>query len=227
MSDSPSSPLTPVALRQKREHTIQVLCEHFASDHLEAEELEARIDRAHGATSLAELDALLADLPTRSTAAVPEVRREHAGYHPAREQSVVVAVMGGAERRYDVLPSREINVLAVMGGVHLDFRNASFPAGTTELRIFALMGGVEVVVPPDVQVDSSGIGIMGGFEHVGHGRFPVDLQRPVLRIVGVAIMGGVEITQRLPGESSGEARARMKYEERQRRLERGERGERP
>lgn len=224
MADTPS-PHSPVALRQKRDHTIQVLCEHFANDNLEAEELEALIDRAHGSTTLAELDALLAGLPAAPAAGPMEHRREQTGLAPVRQQSLVVAVMGGAERRYDVLPSREINVIAVMGGVHLDFRNATFPGGVTELRIFALMGGVEVVVPADIQVDSSGIGIMGGFEHVGHGKFPVDLQRPVLRIVGVAIMGGVEITQRLQGESGREARDRRKYEERQRRLERGDRPE--
>ena len=221
MADPPS--VSPVALRQKRDHTIQVLCEHFASDALEAEELEQLIDQAHAARTLAELDALVAGLPAPTARPDPELRPIPDLRGRAQQQSVVVAVMGGAERRYDVLPSREINVVAVMGGVHLDFRNAQFPAGVTELRIFALMGGVEVVVPADVQVDSDGIGIMGGFEHVGHGRFPVDLQRPVLRIVGVAIMGGVEITQRFPGETSGEARERLKYEERRRRIERGDR----
>ena len=197
---SEPTPLSPVALRQKREHTIQLLCEHFANDHLEAEELEALIDRAHAARSLAELDTLVAGLPT-----APAPSRDPFASHdlarprdlaplPLGGQSVVVAVMGGAERRYDVLPSREINVVAVMGGVFLDFRNARFPQGVTELRIFALMGGVEVVVPPDVQVDSNGIGIMGG----------------------------VEIPQRLPGESGRDAKTRRKYEDRVRRLGRGD-----
>ena len=62
MAESPLPP-TPAALRHRRERTIELLCEHFARDHLEAEELEELIDRAHQATSLTALDALLEGLP--------------------------------------------------------------------------------------------------------------------------------------------------------------------
>lgn len=207
-------PLSPVVLRQKREHTIARLCEHFAQDRLEAHELEELIDRAHQAQSLAELDALLVGLPAASAAAAPAVGQTPLP-RPAgerRDQALVMAVMGGAERTGHWAPPRELNVVAVMGGVDLDFRTAQLDPGITEVRIFALMGGVEILVPPGVQVDSSGIGIMGGFEDAGHGRFPVDLSRPVLRVTGVAIMGGVEITERLPGESGKQARLRRRRE---------------
>ncbi len=194
------SPLSLVALRQRRERTIELLCEHFAQDHLEAVELEQRIDGAHQATSLAELEALVSDLPTLSAAAPPATRpADRPAAHPFVDQQFVVAVMGGAERKGGWTPGRRVNVLAVMGGVHLDFRDAHLDAGVTEINVLALMGGVEIVVPEGLRVESNGIGIMGGFEHSGKGRFPIDSSAPVLRISGLALMGGVEIKERPRG----------------------------
>jgi hypothetical protein len=217
----PDHSLTPPALRHQRERTIAELCEHFAQDHLEAEELELLIDRAHQSTTLAELEGLVHGLPglrpANASAAAP-----HPGYSIAvpgetRDQQWVVAVMGGNERAGSWAPARSIYVVAVMGGVSLDFREARMDPGVTEVYCFAWMGGVEIIVPPGLRVESNGVGIMGGFEHVGAERLPVDTSVPVLRISGAAVMGGVEITQREPGESAGEARRRVREEQRTRR----------
>ena len=201
------SPLSPVALRNHRERTIERLCEHFARDHLEATELEQLIDRAHQATSLAQLDELVADLPALSTPA-PAARDEPDPLPTARgnrDQQWVAAVMGGAERKGTWFPARQTNVLAFMGGVCLDFRHARLDPGVTEINVLAIMGGVEIVVPEGVHVESTGMGIMGGFEHTGKGRFPIDSSVPVLRISGMAFMGGVEIRERPRGKvGSGE-----------------------
>jgi hypothetical protein len=53
------------------------------------------------------------------------------------------------------------------------------------------MGGVEIIVPDDIDVETEGTGIMGGFEHFAH--TSDDPDAPLLRITGFAIMGGVEI----------------------------------
>ena len=53
-----------------------------------------------------------------------------------------------------------------MGGATLDFREARLPEGEVEIRVGALMGGVEIIVPPTLAVESNGAAIMGGFEHV-------------------------------------------------------------
>lgn len=195
--------LPPVALRHQRERTIARLCEHFAQDHLEAEELEGLIDRAHRASTVAELDALVSDLPALREAppaatAAPFPAR--VGGAAASDQQVIVAIMGGVERKGAWVPARTLYVTAIMGGACLDFREAHLEGGVTEIYVVALMGGVEIVVPPGVHVESNGVGIMGGFEHAGSGKFPVDAHVPVLRITGLALMGGVEIRVRSPGE---------------------------
>lgn len=189
-------PLTPVALRPHRDAAIARLCEHFARDHIDAEGLEKLIDRAHHAATAADLDAIFSGLPALGRHAPeetsPEPLRASRAPGPRREQQAIVAVMGGAERRGAWVPARRVYVTAFMGGAVLDFRDAALE-GVTEVYVVAIMGGVEIVVPPGVTVDSDGIGIMGGFDHGGRGRFPVDAVGPVLRISGLALMGGVEI----------------------------------
>jgi hypothetical protein len=107
-----------------------------------------------------------------------------------------------------------------MGGAGLDFREARFAPGVTEVHILAIMGGVEVIVPPGITVETTGLGIMGGFD--GHSQTVPsdDPSAPVLRIRGLAVMGGIEVKMMLPGETGRDARRRRKDERRQRRIER-------
>ena len=217
--------LTPAGLRARREATITRLCEHFARDHIEADALERLIDQAHQATTIAQLEELTKGLPSL---AAPQPAAQQgapdAWRGPVRANEMVIAVMGGAERRGSWTPARRMQVTAVMGGVLLDFRKAQIPAGVTEIFVIAIMGGVEIIVPPGVMVESNGMGIMGGFGHTGPTRFPVDGSAPVLKITGLALMGGVEIRER---PSSGwqdpeERKARKLAKKERERLERGE-----
>jgi hypothetical protein len=109
---------------------------------------------------------------------------------------------------------RHLDVVTIMGGAHLDFRDARLPEGEVEVRVGALMGGVEIIVPPSLAVESNGAAIMGGFEHVDRAPTAVEPGSTVLRITGLALMGGVNIEMRLPGESGREARKRRKQEAR-------------
>lgn len=186
--------VTAAALRQRRDVTIARLCEHFANDHLEAEELENLIDRAHQAVTLAALDDLLVGLPELAPAGSPST--SVARIPPGGEHQVVIAVMGGAERKGAWAPAQNLYVTTVMGGALLDFRQAQLNPGVTNVFILAIMGGVEVIVPPGLRVESNGIGIMGGFDHAADREPTVTEAGPILRISGAAIMGGVEIKER-------------------------------
>src|SRR5512142_1248917 len=100
----PDPNITPVALRAQRERTIQTLCDEFAADHIEVDEFERRLDVAHRALTVAELDALTADLPARAPgeAPVPAPARP-AAPSPANvtrsANQLFVGMMGGAVRR--------------------------------------------------------------------------------------------------------------------------------
>lgn len=209
----------PVPLEQTRQATIQQLCSHFAVDNLSAEALEERLDRAHGATTLPELRALVADLPAAAEGALPAGPRAIAPPSHVAKQEVFVAVMGGAERKGVWTPPRTLYVIAIMGGAEVDLREARFGPGVTEIQIFALMGGAEIVVPPGVHVELSGVALMGGFGAAGRLEPPQDPDAPVVRISGFCMMGGVDVSMRYPGERPGDARRREKLErEKQRKL---------
>ena len=114
--------------------------------------------------------------------------------------------------------------VALMGGVELDFREAAFGPGVTEVTVFALWGGVDIVVPPGLQVECSGAGILGGFERTPDeladaSAASLDPGSPVLRVNGVALMGGVDVSTRLPGERERDAARRRKLARKARRKE--------
>lgn len=213
----------PEALGDVRQGTIEALCEHFANDALPVEEFERRVDVAHKAASADELAALLADLPggglparrqnPTSPAPRPSPRVTPRGH--VKEQGFALAVMGGATRKGHWTPARRTFAFALMGGVELDFREVDFPSGVTEVHAFSLMGGVDIIVPPGVNVESHGMAIMGGFDELGAQEYLPDA--PTLRIAGLAVMGGVDITVRYAGESAREARRRRKQEKQERR----------
>lgn len=91
------------------------------------------------------------------------------------------------------------------------------PPGITQLRVYTVMGGVEIIVPPGLSVESHGVGILGGFDHAGDDAKGLDPSAPVLRVSGVAMMGGVDITVRRIGESARDARRRRRQERREKR----------
>lgn len=216
-----------VSLKERRELTVRALCEHFAHDRLELTDFETRLDRAHRATAAAELDALLSDMPAPAVAPPREsaVKRGAALVTDAvRDSRTLLAFMGGVERRGHWTPARRNVCLAIMGGIGLDFRDVQLPPGETEVFLFCMMGGAEIIVPPDLAVDSSGIAIMGGFESASPRRSD-DPAAPVLRIHGVCIMGGVEVVVRRSGETAKDARTREREERKALRERRRLRGE--
>ncbi len=203
---------TPVPLEQTRQHVIQQLAEHFAADNLSVDALEERLDRAHQAATLEDLRALVSDLPAVQPGA-PAYATPRTYVSPATgahvsERQIIVGIMGGAEKKGVWTPARQTFVMALMGGVELDFREARMPPGVTEVIVFAVMGGAEIIVPPGVHVDLNGFALMGGFGQSGYAPPPTDPNAPILRIGGFAMMGGVEVDVRYPGEKSKDARKR-------------------
>ncbi len=208
-----------------RQAAIDALCEHFAGDALSVEEFERRVELAHRAESTEELRRLLADLPgttlpaVRAEAGLGGESRSPATILPSRvkERGLMVAVLGGVERKGRWIPARQNLAVAVMGGIVLDFREALLAPGVTEVWLFTLMGGAEILVPPGLAVESDGVAIMGGFEHRDDAPAHDLPDMPVLRVRGLAVMGGVEVSIRLPGESARDAKRRLRSARREHR----------
>lgn len=211
----PPPPGALVAVRDRREQVIAALADSFAQDLFDVDEFERRIDLAHRATSLAELDKLVVDLaaPATSTALVPAPATEALANWPAKR--AVRGILGGFDKKGSWTVARRITATAFWGGGRLDFREARFAPGVTELRVTAIMGGIEIIVPPWLAVECDATSIMGGFEELERGNGSPDPGRALLRITGFALMGGVSIETRLPGETRRDARKRIKKERKQ------------
>jgi len=214
------TPESEHALREQRQQIIDRLCDHFAHDRLTLEELERRIDVAERSRDRGELGALLADLQPRTPAvagpAPVPASREPLLPIERNANGTILAIMGGVERRGPWRPAERNFVLCLMGGADLDFRDVTLPPGVTELFVIACMGGCDIIVPPELPVEVNGVGIMGGFGH----RIPTARpapDTPLLRINGFALMGGVDVVVRLPGETARDARRREREQRRGRR----------
>jgi hypothetical protein len=127
--------------------------------------------------------------PRESHPVVP--RASGSALEPSDEQGTILAIMSGARRRGVWEPPECLRVLSLMGGIELDFREAEFLDGVTEVVVLAVMGGVAILAPPGVDVEADGVGFMGEFTHVTH-RSPHS-DSPVLRIRGFSLMGGVSV----------------------------------
>ena len=194
----------------KRQWVMDALCEAYAQDQLGPEELERRLDQANRVRSELELRALLADLvlaagtgPTlpavsgsqvgpRGVRKSDAVSRIDPGQVPNRQFSV--GFWSGRVRRGSWIPARRITALALQRGVELDFREAVFGPGQIDLHAIAVMGGIQIIVPPNLHVETSGFAILGGLEDRSEYRSSQHPNEPMLKIRGFAVMGGSRST---------------------------------
>jgi hypothetical protein len=173
---------------------IDKLKHAYANDLLEENDFEKRIEIATSTRDHNELKHLVHDLP----ADVENVPIKAEGSSTIRvntgevkENSTLVGFFSGIEKKGVWKPALNTKIVAIMGGVDLDFTHAEMAPGVTEINIFALMGGVEIVVPPGINVDAHGFAFMGGFEDRSVNQYYADA--PTLKIRGFALLGGIEV----------------------------------
>lgn len=172
-----------IGARARAEARLQAA---FERDALSLAELESRLVAVNKATTSAEIDTALVDVPELDEVDAPAPT----ALATAPTSGWAVAVLGGTKRSGRWRVPRRLRAVAALGGCELDFRQAEL-GPETDVHCVAVMGGIEIKVPPSVRVEGGGVGILGGFEHGHAGSTHPDA--PVLRIHGLALMGGVEI----------------------------------
>ncbi|MPY53140.1 DUF1707 SHOCT-like domain-containing protein [Streptomyces acidicola] len=210
-----------------RERVAEQLRDALAEGRLDMEEFEERLDATYKARTYGELTPITRDLPGQGAMAPPSVsmvkepaeQGSWAGRIVGGEGSSTwgVAVMSGFERKGRWTMPRQFNSFAFWGGGVIDLREANFADREVTVNCVAIMGGMQVIVPPGVEVEVRGIGIMGGFDHREEG-VPGDPGAPRVIVTGFAFWGGVGVERKL----SKAERQRLKEARRQERLERRE-----
>ncbi|RPK51245.1 hypothetical protein EES37_04370 [Streptomyces sp. ADI91-18] len=219
----PGQPVAAPALRASdadRERVVERLRDAVAEGRLDMEEFQERLEAAYASRTYAELEPLTRDLPAvggapAGAAAVAAGSGQEQAAWPERiggagTSSTAVAVMSGFQRKGQWTVPARFNAVAFWGGGDLDLREASFSQREVVITCIAVMGGIQITVPPGVEVDVRGIGVMGAFDQRGN---PGPLQPGAPRVVvtGFAMWGGVEIRVK-PLKSDRENKPRRRKE---------------
>jgi len=124
----------------------------------------------------------------------PEVRRPR----------WLVGILGGSEHRGRWRLASRLRIAAIFGGAKLDLGNAEPEAPESVITIFAFFGGVEIVAPPGVSIQLSGISLLGG-KSDERAEAPPLPGAPLIRVRVLAILGGVKVKDRNPSRKSATA----------------------
>ena len=198
---TPRAGVPAAMLADFREQIVQELGVHFATGDLSRRELVRRLELAFAATSPVTLEELIGDLPPLDANLRPAPARVAPATEGNAPRTVLAAFMGGIERKGGWTVPRYLKVMAIWGGAEIDLRQAHFAPGVTEIEVFALMGGVDIYLPHGVRVETVGVAVMGGFGADVSDPGDYDPRQPVVRLSGLAIMGGAEATTKHPSTS--------------------------
>ena len=166
----------------EREAVVARLRTAAGEGRLSLDELAERLDRAFAAVTRAELERLATDLPVEPT--------------ELAARRFVVGIMGGGTHRGRWRLARRSTVVNVMGGADLDLRDAVVEAAESEIRVFSLMGGSDITVPPGVHVELGGFALMGGNDLRLEDAPEPPPGAPVVRVRAYTIMGGTDVVVR-------------------------------
>lgn len=169
-----------------RIQAAQLLSEAAAQGRLKLEDYEGRLAKVYAATTYDQLERLTDDLPEAA-----EIRRGKSRPAPS---TMLLAIMSGFERRGRWYVPGRMTTFTLFGGGVVDLRYADFTSSEVEIHAYSILGGQTILLPPEVNVEIDGRGVMGGFDHDVEGNGTPGA--PKVKIKGFSLWGGVGIKRR-------------------------------
>ena len=166
----------------------QLLAYAAEQGRLELKDYEDRLTRAYAATTYQELDELRADL-----LGSPVNPRRGGKVNPA-PSTLLLALLSGFERRGRWNVPKKLTTFTLWGSGVLDLRYADFTSTEVEIHAYSIMGLQTILLPPEVNVEVKGRGVMGGFDHEVLGQGTPGA--PTVKICGFSLWGGVGIKRK-------------------------------
>ena len=179
-----------------REQVATVLSTAYAEGRLSREEHDERIDQLMAAKTFDDLLPITRDLVvvgTPSPVATPQPTSHFTidTTGQSLDSDKMIAIFGGATRTGKWRVRKNIQALALFGGIDLDLRDAIFEAPVVEISGFWCFGGLDIKVPEGIEVRDQTAGIFGGTDVSNIGD-PAP-GAPTLVIKGVSLFGGVSV----------------------------------
>jgi hypothetical protein len=147
MDNLPAEPKRVFGLPQQRQKAVDILNHCYSSDLLDLDEYESRIAMVEGASTLDDLDRVLAD--------IPEEHRNPGGESPlgVTETEKVVGTMSTKRVSDVLLLTKVLEAEVSMGTLILDYRRQALPPGVLEVRLKASMATCRIHLPAGVRVE--------------------------------------------------------------------------
>ena len=168
-----------------RIQVAQLLTDAAAQGQLPLSEYEDRLTRAYAAQTYDELERISGDLPGAVT------RARHGGPCRPAPSTLLLAIMSGFQRRGRWNVPERLTTFALFGGGVIDLRYADFTSPEVEIHSYSIFGGQTILVPPEVNVDLRGRGVMGTFDRSVSGEGSPGA--PCVRIRGFSLWGNVGV----------------------------------
>ena len=179
-----------------REQVASLLSTAYAEGRLTREEHDDRIDHLMAAKTFDDLIPITRDLviigtPTAVATPQPTSRFTIDTTVQNPDSDKMIAIFGGVTRSGRWRVRKNIQALALFGGMDLDLHNAIFEAPVVEISGFWCFGGLDIKVPEGIEVRDQTAGIFGGTDIHDVGN-PAP-GAPTLVIKGVTLFGGVSV----------------------------------
>jgi hypothetical protein len=181
-----SEPLDLRVSDADRERVAERLREAAGEGRLTVEELDERVELAYAARTRADLEVLTDDLPAAGAGA--ELARPGA----RKPRRWAIAIMSGSRLSGRWRAGRKFRAFALMGGDDIDLRGAELESNEITITAVAIMGGINVIVPPGFDAELTGFALMGGNDNrVPRQELPASAPRVHVR--AFSLMGGTNV----------------------------------
>jgi hypothetical protein len=118
----------------------------------------------------------VSDLPTKRSPAELAEFHEHA--------ETLYSVLGSTSRGGRWNPPETMRAVSVLGHIVLDYGEADLPLGVTEVDCQVFLGSVEIILPPNIDLELTGSVFLGSVETTGGGGGRSWLRRARERLAG-------------------------------------------
>lgn len=178
-----------------RDRVAGLLGEALADGRLTAEEHRERLDLLYAAKTHGELASLTADLGTGRG----DVQRQRSAIPVERVAPQVAVLSSSVARPVGHVEGRMLAV-GVLGNARIDLTHASLGENGVEITAQAILGAVDVVVPPDARVTMTGFPLLGDLSPT---REPGPADGPQVKVSAFALLGSVTIHRAKAKQGNG------------------------